>query len=126
VRAYTIAATAVTLGVSKKWLDNVLSHHSVPGGHQTRQGIVRRVTPEGLLNLELALRLNRDLALPIGRALGTAAQLIQAEGGEVTIGNDPTLRIHVDVGLLKRSMNSRLERALEITPTPRRGRPPAR
>lgn len=124
--AYTIAATAVTLGVSRKWVDNVLSHHLVPGVHQTRQGIVRRVTPEGLLNLEVAIRLNRDLSLPIGGALRAAAQLIQAEDGEVSIGNDPPLRIRLDIALLKRSMNTRLERALESTPTPRRGRPPAR
>jgi hypothetical protein len=124
--AYTIAATAVTLGVSRKWLDNVLSHHTVPGVLQTRQGIVRRVTPEGLLNLELAARLNRDLSLPLGRALSAAAQLINAEGGEVALGDKPPLRIQVDLAALRRGLNTRLERALEITPSPRRGRPPTR
>ena len=124
--AYTIAAIAVTLGVSQKWVDNVLSHHTVPGVQQTRQGIVRRVTPEGLLNLEIAMRLSRDLALPIGRALGAAAQLIRAEGGEVPIGSDPALRMSIDLGLLKRGLGSRLEGALESTPTPRRGRPPTK
>ena len=124
--AYTIAATAVTLGTSRKWVDNVLSHHTVPGVLQTRQGIVRRVTPEGLLNLEVAIRLNRDLALPIGRALSAAAQLIGAEGGEVLIGDDPPIRVQIDLGLLRRAVNARLAKAIEITPTPRRGRPPAK
>lgn len=124
--AYTIAATAVTLGVSRKWVDNVLSHHTVPGVLQTRQGVVRRVTPEGLLNLEVAIRLNRDLALPLGRALSAAAQLINAEGGEVALGPNPPLRIQIDLSVLKRGLNTRLERALEITPSPRRGRPPTR
>ena len=124
--AYTIAPAAVTLGVSRKWVDNVLSHHAVPGVLQTRQGIVRRVTPEGLLNLEVAIRLNRDLALPIGRALSAAAQLIESEGGEVSIGEDPPLRIQLDLGLLRRAVNTRLARALEITPTPRRRRPRSR
>ena len=124
--AYTIAAAAVTLGVSRKWVDNVLSHHAVPGVLQTRQGIVRRVTPEGLLNLEVAIRLNRDLALPIGRALSAAAQLIESEGGEVSIGKDPPLRVQLDLGVLRRAVNTRLARALEITPTPRRGRPRSR
>ena len=124
--AYTITAVAVTLGVSHKWLDNVLSHHAVPGVLQTRQGIVRRVSLEGLINLELASRLNRELSLPIGRALTTAAQLTGTEGGEVTIGDNPPIHLHIDLDALKRDLRARLERALEITPTPKRGRPPTR
>jgi hypothetical protein len=52
--------------------------------------------------------------------------LIHAEGGEVSIGKDRALHMQIDLGLLSRALNARLERALESTPTPRRGRPPAR
>jgi hypothetical protein len=56
-------------GRNRKWVDNVLSHHRVAGVHQARQGILRRVTPAGLLNLEIALSLGRVLGVPIARAL---------------------------------------------------------
>lgn len=123
MRAYTVAATAVTLGVPKKWVDNVLSHHQVDGVIQERQGVVRRVTPIGLLNLEIALRLNRAMAIPVKTALGLAARLVKAEGGEVTLEGDQGVRLWMDVQSLSKALRSRLDRALEITPTPRRGRP---
>ena len=60
MRAYTVAASAFTLGVNTKWLDNVLSHHRVDGVFQQRQGISRRLTPAALLTLEIAARLGHQ------------------------------------------------------------------
>ena len=124
MRAYTVAATAVTLGVHKKWIDNVLSHHQVEGVVQTKQGIVRRVTPAGLVTLEIALHLHRTMEIPIKAALDLATQLKNSRGGEVALSEDPSIVLRVDVESLTRSLATRLNRALEITPTPRRGRPP--
>ena len=124
MRAYTVAATAVTLGVHKKWVDNVLSHYQVEGVVQTKQGIVRRVTPRGLVILEIALHLNRTMEIPIKAALDLAAQLESSKGGEVALSADPSIVLRVDVDSLTQSILTRLNRALEITPTPRRGRPP--
>jgi len=121
VRAYTVAATAVTLGVTRKWIDNVLSHHHVEGVLHEKQGIQRKVTPVGLLNLEIALWLGRSMNIPIGRALDISKRLIAAEGGEVTFG--ASLKLRVDVEEISRQLNYRLERALEMTPIPKRGRP---
>jgi hypothetical protein len=121
VRAYTVAATAVTLGVTRKWTDNVLSHHSVEGVLYSKQGIQRQVTPLGLLTLEIALGLGRSMHVPIGRALEMSNRLIAAEGGEVTFG--PTLKLRADVESISRQLDYRLERALEMTPIPKRGRP---
>lgn len=123
MRAYTVAATAVTLGVSKKWVDNVLSHHEVFGVHQARQGILRRVTPAGLLSLELALSLGHVLRVPIARALEISNDLIAANGGEVQLAESPSISLRADVEAMARALNTRLEHALEITPIPKRGRP---
>ena len=123
MRAYTVAATAVTLGVTRKWVDNVLSHHRVAGVHQARQGILRRVTPAGLLNLEIALSLGRALGVPIARALDISNDLMAARGGEIQLAGPLSITLRVDVETLERALNARLERALEITPVPRRGRP---
>lgn len=123
MRAYTVAATAVTLGVSKKWVDNVLSHYRVSGVHQARQGILRRVTPDGLLTLEIALNLGRVLGIPIGRALEISNDVIASRGGEIQLGGSPSIRLRADVDAIARALNARLEHALEMTPVPRRGRP---
>ncbi|HUQ20020.1 MAG TPA: hypothetical protein VM099_10445 [Gemmatimonadaceae bacterium] len=124
MRAYTVAAAAVTLGVPKKWIDNVLSHYEVEGVVQQRQGIVRRITPAGLLNLEIALHLNRTLDIPVKTALAVASQVAKAEGGEVQLSDDGIVQLRVNVHSVSQSLIQRLDRALEITPTPRRGRPP--
>ena len=123
MRAYTVAATAVTLGVTRKWVDNVLSHHRVDGVHQARQGILRRVTPTGLLNLEIALGLGRVLGIPIARALDISNDLMVARGGEIQLSGPPSITLRVDVDTMERALNARLEHALEMTPIPRRGRP---
>jgi hypothetical protein len=123
VRAYTVAATAVALGVSTKWVDNVLSHHLVPGVLQERQGIARRVTPAALLLLDVGLTLVRTLALPIPQALEIAERLIGAKGRGVELPGATSIQIKADVETLSNDLNVRLERAVEMSPTPRRGRP---
>lgn len=121
MRAYTVAATAVTLGVTRKWIDNVLSHHSVEGVLHAKQGIQRQVTPIGLLSLEIALGLGRSMNIPIGRALEMSSRLISAKGEEVAFGS--AIRLRADVESISRQLDYRLERALEMTPIPKRGRP---
>ena len=123
MRAYTVAATAVALGVTTKWVDNVLSHHQVPGVLQARQGIARRVTPAALLVLDVALRLVRALALPMPQALKTAHRLISARGTGIELPGVTSVQIKADVETLTDDLNVRLERAVEMSPTPRRGRP---
>ena len=123
MRAYTVAATAVTLGVTKKWVDNVLSHHRVNGVHQARQGILRRVTPDGLLALEIAINLGRALSVPLAQALEISHDVIASRGGEVQLRVSPSITLRVDVDGMARALNARLEHALEMTPVPKRGRP---
>jgi hypothetical protein len=123
VRAYTVATTAVTLGVSRKWVDNVLSHHRVPGVLQQKQGITRRITPAGLLALEIGVSLGRALAIPIAQALEIANQLIETKGSVIQLPGTPFIRVVADVEAITGELNTRLERAIEMTPNPRRGRP---
>jgi hypothetical protein len=93
----------------------------VDGVLHEKQGIQRQVTPVGLLTLEIALGLGRSMNVPIGRAIEMSNRLIAAEGGEVAFGSTLTLR--VDVESISRQLDNRLERALEMTPIPKRGRP---
>ena len=123
MRAYTIAASAFTLGVNTKWLDNVLSHHRVNGVFQQRQGISRRLTPAALLTLEIAARLGRSFAIPLAPALEIATRLIRAREEGIEAPEISSLRIVADVDVIAGELNARLERAVEMSPTPRRGRP---
>ena len=125
MRGYTVAASAVTLRVSAKWLDNVLSHHSVPGVHRTRQGVQRLLPPSALIQLEIALILTRTLGTPLGVAIPVAARIHQA-GGTISIPGPPPLSITLDLPTLVSRLDRRLADAVESAPSPKRGRPRAK
>ena len=120
-RAYTIAAAALALGTSTKWLDNVLSHYQVPGVAQERQGVSRRLTVEGLLVLSLAVLLIQELGLPTPRAIQLGEDLAKNDGRYVA---SQGLNVGIDLTSFRSQLLESLENAVEIAPAPRRGRPP--
>jgi hypothetical protein len=120
-RAYTIATAALTLGMSIKWLDNTLSHIRIPGVQQERQGVARRITIDGLLVLTVATLLINELKIPLARAIELAEKLI-TNGGQYSSPEGVSLQLNLIK--LTASLFERLENAVEITPVPRRGRPP--
>ena len=119
MRGYTVVASAVALGVDYKWLDNLLSHFSVAGVRQSRQGVSRTLSYAALREITIALQLTSELSAPLPRALEWAPNL--AEGNEIRVGN---LRFSADLPRLDAWLTERLAYAVEVAPTPRRGRPP--
>lgn len=125
MRAYTVTTVAVTLNVPSKWLDNVLSHHTVPGVAKTRQGVARRLTQEAVVVLAIALMLSGSLAISVPRALEIAQELRRAGGSKARYVLDGgTGELLFDVTAIESDISDRLAEAVEIAPTPRRGRPP--
>jgi hypothetical protein len=120
-RAYTIATAALTLGVPHKWLDNTLSHYAVSGVDQKKQGVSRRISLDALLRLQLSNRLSRDVAIPLAKALEFAESIVQAGG---RISTPAGIVISVDLSALRSELEAALIAAVEIAPTPHRGRPP--
>jgi hypothetical protein len=120
-RAYTIGAAALALEVPTKWLDNALSHFTVVGVRQERQGVARRLSIEALQRLAVAEILSHEIDVPLARALKISDQIVSGEGRFTSAGG---LQITVDLTTLLASLLDRLERAVEIAPVPRRGRPP--
>lgn len=120
MRAYTVATAAVTLRMPGKWLDNVLSHYSVVGVARSRQGVSRRLTPRAIICLEVAIRLTGMLSIPVARALQLANQLLETPSG-IPAGKGITLSLDLDA--IEEDVAARLAQAVEIAPTPRRGRP---
>ena len=120
-RAYTVATAALALGVSAKWIDNILSHNQVQGVSQTRQGVARRLSFESLTLLAIVILLIEDLDLPAPKALAIAAELIRSRGKTTLTGG---VQVHINIEQTTVDLLERLEHAVEIAPLPRRGRPP--
>ena len=120
MRAYSVAVAALALEAESKWLDNLLSHHSIAGITRNRQGIQRRIPPDSLLILAIARALIVELEMPIARAIRTAHQLHESRSA-VHLG--PTIVLNVDVARIARELNSRLADAVEGAAQRPRGRP---
>lgn len=120
MRGYTVITSAVALQVDYKWLDNLLSHNNVEGVRQARQGVSRTLTLPALRAIAVTRELLTALHCPLPQALGLARRLLSGENpvveGPVSIGVNVE---HVDRYLLER-----LAFAVEVSPVPRRGRPP--
>jgi hypothetical protein len=128
MRTHTVATVALTLNTSAKWIDNVLSHHELPGVSRARQGIARRLNERAVLVLAIALDLSASLRLPMGAALAIASQLAGTDGpvGRHRPDSDSSIELTIDLEELERNLARKLAAAAEIAPTPRRGRPPKR
>lgn len=120
-RAYTVGTVALALAIPKKWVDNVLSHYAVAGVVQHHQGVSRKVSLDGVLQLALAAHLIQDLEVPTPNALRLAAALTEAGGHYRTTAG---IGLDVDLPRMRGNLETRLADAVEITPIPRRGRPP--
>ena len=122
MRAYTVATVAVALGVSPKWLDNLLSRFPVRGVLQSRQGVSRRLGPQAVVTLHLANELIRTLGIPLGEALALAERAGNT-GEMATIVLFSSASLTIDITAASREISQRLAHAVEVTPVPKRGRP---
>jgi hypothetical protein len=126
VRAYTVAATAVTLDVPPKWVDNVLSHHKVPGVTRGRQGVARKLSYQAVLTLEVALRLVRTLGISLPRSIELATILVSDPSSRQSLGAGSGLSLAIDLESIEAHVAKLLAHAMEVAPSPRRGRPTTR
>lgn len=126
MRGYTVAATAVALGLPVKWVDNALSHHPVKGVSRSRQGVSRKLSPAAVITLAITVRLVRLLPIPLSRALDLARQAMESPDNPAPLHLSQVITISIDATAIARQTAEDLALAVEIAPTPRRGRPPAR
>lgn len=119
-RSYTVVTAALALDVPPKWVDNMLSHHTVPGVAQQRQGVTRKLSVDGLLVLALTAFLIQELGAPVPKVIGIAEVLLQNEG---RYRSPRGLSVILDLSAFRTRLLERLENAVEIAPVPRRGRP---
>jgi hypothetical protein len=80
------------------------------------------LTVEALVVLALIVTLIQELGLPTPNAIKIAEEIARNEG---RFRSAQGVRIEMDLSAFHRSLLERLERAVEIAPVPRRGRPPS-
>jgi hypothetical protein len=124
---YTVTVTAFALGVSEKWLDNLLSHAELPGVMRERQGIARSITEQGVLAIELVRILGEELGMSLTASQNAVrAAFSTSMDGDLTFRTRSGVVLHFPVELLERSLRDRLRDALEAVPPRKRGRPPGK
>ena len=121
MRTYDVATIANSLSCPNKWVDNVLSRHTLPGVIRARQGISRQVSFEGLVHLALVQALVSEMALPLDRAVRLAVALCATGGRTAGTG---WCELRVDLDRLRGNLALALRDAVETTARPKRGRPP--
>ena len=125
LRSYTVRSVALALGLPSKWIDNLLSRHTLPGVERSRQGVERRVSDDGLLAIELARILNLELGVSTERAAEIAREAMSLRTpGVMKFSTSSGLSLHFPVADIERRLRERMIDALEATARRRRGRPP--
>ena len=125
MRAYTVAAAASALKVTPKWIDNLLSRHTIPGASRQRQGISRRLSPHSILILDLALRINDSFGSPMSRAIEIAQDLTRsADRSRYHVSTH--ILLEASIHEIEAELTTLLSQAVELAPSPRRARLPAR
>jgi|SRR6476646_9190267 len=141
-RVYDIAVAAVALGVERKWLDNLTAQHDIPGTEHVARGVARRLAMRTLVTAAVVRDLNRDLGVPVARAVHIASTLLgerrldapltepplagpgPTSDSPVRIAVGDSAALTIDVGGLERGIERRLLEAMETVVPRRRGRPP--
>jgi hypothetical protein len=124
LRSYDVKVAALALDVPPKWLDNLLSHHQVPGVQRGRQGVDRRIADHGLTAIAIVRLLCDEIGLPVPRAVQLAQQLYASEPRVSSIRTESGVVVELPVAAIEATLRERLPDALLAAPTARRGRPP--
>jgi len=77
-----------------------------------------------MLILEICLKLMRSLGVPVHLALEAAKRLTASSESTPQLPIAAHLMLTVDIPAIMRDVNARLADAVEVAPSPKRGRPP--
>lgn len=125
IRAYSAKAVALATGVPRKWLDNLLSRHRLPGVTKSRQGVERRITTGGLLTIEAIRILNLELGISIERAVTVAGAAMGPDApNQMKYATPSGLELLFPVIEIERRLREQMMAALESMARSPRGRPP--
>jgi O-acetyl-ADP-ribose deacetylase (regulator of RNase III) len=124
-RSYSPRAVALAVGTKLKWVDNLLSHHELPGVSRGRRGIERKIDQRGVLAVALVRMLTGELGIPAKAAVSIIAAAIESrdrDRGRFASPSGVTLLFPLDE--IERHLRGRLVDAMEAVGQVPRGRPP--
>lgn len=124
-RSYSAKLIALTVGTSLKWVDNLLSHHTLPGVSCGKQGVERQVTDEALLAIEITRMLTSELGVPLGRAAAIASAAV-ASRSELPprFVTRSGIAVVFPLAAIEQRLRGRVMEAVEAIGRVPRGRPP--
>lgn len=124
-RSYDVRAVALATQTPVKWVDNLLSHHHLPGIEHGRQGVQRCVSDDGLLAIELTRQFNYELGIPLQRAARLAASVLRARADKMaSLAIAEEIQLSVNIAAVARRLREQVVSAMETVSPRRRGRPP--
>lgn len=118
---YSTSAAALAIRSAPKWIDNLLSHNILPGVPNARQGVARRLPLSVVYRIALIRELTDALHLSIASAVPLADQIIRAPDHQLQLSS--SIQLSCDIPTLQQRVLESLAQAVEVTPTPNRGRP---
>lgn len=121
-RHYHVDIARFAASADAKWVDNLLSHFDIPGVERARQGLSRRISPDGIYHIALIRVLSRDLGLSAATAVSLAARLLSSGEARLTLADG--LDLQLDLGRFRRVVDAAIEEGVESLAPARRGRPP--
>jgi hypothetical protein len=124
-RNYHVDIAAFAANVDHKWIDNLLSHFSVPGVESVKQGVARKLSLQAIQTVVLVRALSADAGFSVDQALTTASRLLDSTDGRV-LGATPWIALQFDRRAFEAEVDRRVAAAVEAVVPRRRGRPPAR
>lgn len=124
-RNYHVDIAAFAADADRKWIDNLLSHFSVPGVESKKQGVARRLSLEAVQTVVLVRALSMSTGLSVDRALSTATTLLDASD-DLVANDDAWITLHFDRAAFQADVDRRIAAAVESVVPKKRGRPPTR
>lgn len=122
--SYSTNEAALALGTTPKRLDNMLSRDLGLPVDRGRQGRTRVVNEVLIERLAVALLLQRDLGVPLRRAVDLSGQLVASSSHQVDVGTLASL--HFDLPALRLVLQNALADVVQDRVPIKRGRPPAK
>jgi hypothetical protein len=121
-RFYHIDIARFTANADQKWVDNLLSHHDVPGVEGAKQGLARRISAMGVYHIALIRSLTRDAGISTASAVSLSVRLLTP--GVSSISIVAGLEFRFDRDAFERQVDGTISEAVESIAPARRGRPP--
>ena len=119
---YHVDIARFAANADQKWVDNLLSHHDVPGVEGAKQGLARRISAIGVYHIALIRFLTRDAGIGTASAVSLSVRLLTPGISSVSIVAGLELRFDRDT--FERQIDGAISEAVESIAPARRGRPP--